>query len=173
MQNQENKIIKLCSFYVSDWHIVTMILPYINSSINENIKIIPFFQNNVKNNLTFLLNRLNLKNKEKILNINWSLKDNIKYEEINNIINEYKKEKLLIIVNGNKEYIENVNKVINKSINKNNNKKDLRIKILNCYEVIEFNNNIKEILDSHDKILNTSGERNIEEIYEGYSKKSS
>ena len=26
---------KICSFYVSDWHLVTMLLPYINKEINE------------------------------------------------------------------------------------------------------------------------------------------
>ena len=38
MENQKKNIFKLCSFYVSDWHIVTMLLPYINSQINENKK---------------------------------------------------------------------------------------------------------------------------------------
>lgn len=33
-----------------------------------------------------------------------------------------------------------------------------------------FNDNIKEILDKHGKIFNTSGEHDIEEIFEGYNK---
>ena len=44
-----------------------------------------------------------------------------------------------------------------------------KIKIVNCYEVTEFNTNIKEILDEHDKILNTSGEKEKGEVFEGYS----
>ena len=31
--NKESNFIKLCSFYVSDWHLVTMLLPYINKKI--------------------------------------------------------------------------------------------------------------------------------------------
>ena len=44
------------------------------------------------------------------------------------------------------------------------------IKIINCYEVTEFNENLKGILDMHNKILNTSGVHNIEELYSGYVK---
>ena len=36
------------------------------------------------------------------------------------------------------------------------------------FEVTEFNNNIVNILDGHDKILNTSGEREISEVFDGY-----
>ena len=38
-------------------------------------------------------------------------------------------------------------------------------------EVTEFNNNLQEILDNHDKVLNTSGIHEIEEMYSGYIKK--
>ena len=45
-----------------------------------------------------------------------------------------------------------------------------KIKIINFYEVLEFNYNITEILDEHDKILNTSGEKEIYEVFEGYER---
>ena len=48
--------------------------------------------------------------------------------------------------------------------------KNINIKIINCYEVTEFNGNITEILDKHNKILNTAGEKEIEEVFEGYRK---
>ena len=44
------------------------------------------------------------------------------------------------------------------------------LKIINCYEVTEFNNDIVNILDDHDKILNTSGEKEIAEVFDGYQK---
>ena len=44
------------------------------------------------------------------------------------------------------------------------------IKIIDFYEVTEFNYNIMEILDKHDKIINTSGEKEIEEVFEGYKR---
>lgn len=33
-----------------------------------------------------------------------------------------------------------------------------------------FNENIKEILDNHEMIFNTSGEHRIEDLFEGYKK---
>ena len=45
------------------------------------------------------------------------------------------------------------------------------IKIVNCYEVLEFNGSIEEILNAHDKILNTSGEKEITEVFEGFERK--
>ena len=47
------------------------------------------------------------------------------------------------------------------------------MKIINCYEIIEFNGSITEILDKHDKILNTSGEKEIKEIFTDYEKSNS
>jgi len=42
---------------------------------------------------------------------------------------------------------------------------------MNFYEVGSFNENIKEILDKHQLIFNTSGEQKIEDVFEGYEKK--
>ena len=35
---------------------------------------------------------------------------------------------------------------------------------------MQFNSSIKEILEKHDKILNTSGEKEINEVFDGYEK---
>ena len=131
-------------------------------------KIIPIFERSINNNVETLVNKLNLKNKEKILELNWKETNGIKYSNINNIIKKYNNEQILIVVSGSKDFIERTNINIEKSILKN--KINSNLKIVNCYEVIEFNNNIQEILDSHDKILNTSGERKIEDIFDGYEK---
>lgn len=169
MDIQKMNVSKLCSFYVSDWHIVTMLLPYINSEINNGKKIIPIFEKSINERVQALVNKLNLKNKEKILKLNWKEINGIKYSNIDKIIKNNKNEELTIIVNGSKNYIEIVNENIKKSIQKNRINKN--IKIVDCYEVIEFNGNLQKILDTHDKILNTSGEKEIEEVFEGYEKK--
>ena len=38
MEKVSRKTTKLCSFYVSDWHLVTMLLPYLNEEINKENK---------------------------------------------------------------------------------------------------------------------------------------
>lgn len=165
MNNQKNKISKLCSFYVSDWHLITMLLPYINKKINEKVEIATVLENNIEQNVKTLVEKLNLKNAEKILEINW----NNKSKKIEDIIKDEKEQ--LIIVNGNKEFIESTNEELDKYLKENNEKlKNVKIKIINCYEIVEFNGSITQILDNHDKILNTSGEKEINEIFEDYTR---
>ncbi len=166
----ENKsIMKLCSFYVSDWHLITMLLPYVNRKINEKEKIVTVLEADIKNNVETLVKRLNLRNEQEILNIDWSKRDN--YLSINKLLNDNIKENIIIIVNGTKEYIKEANKNIETIIEKNKDKINQKnIKIINCYEIVEFNGSIVEILDNHDKILNTSGEKEINEVFEDYIK---
>lgn len=164
MEVQKNNLTKLCSFYVSDWHLVTMLLPYINQKINEQAKIATILEKDIEENVVTLVEKLNLKNKEKILNLNWSKRSEI-ISKINEIENN---QELIIFINGSKEFIEKINKKITKYF-----ETDLKVKnvkIVNCYEVIEFNGSIQEILDSHDKILNTSGEKEIKEVFADYER---
>ena len=44
------------------------------------------------------------------------------------------------------------------------------VKIVNCFKVNKNNKNIKDVLINHDKILNTSGEKDIVEIFGEYKK---
>ena len=164
MNVQENNLTKLCSFYVSDWHLVTMLLPYINKKINEQAKIATILENDLEENIVTLVEKLNLKNKDKILELNW----NKTIERKNVFTNLEENSELIIIINGNKEFIKNKNEKLNKYLLTHRVNK--KIKIINCYEVIEFNGSIEEILDEHDKILNTSGEKEINEIFEDYKK---
>ena len=77
MEIKNYHVEKLCGFYVSDWHLATTVLPYINSKIEENTKVITFLENNIEKNIQILMQKLNLKNKNDILKIRWK----------NNIIN--------------------------------------------------------------------------------------
>lgn len=169
MKKENKKVEKLCSFYVSNWHLATMILPYINSKIEENTKIITILENSIEENIQKLIEKLNLKNKEKILSIKWSKLDSQKYEDIEK---KLKKEIIaekqnIILVNGCSNYIQSNNCNIEQYLKKS---KAESIKIINFFEVTEFNNHIIDILDAHDKVFNTSGEKEITEIFEGYVK---
>lgn len=164
MDIQENNLTKLCSFYVSDWHFITMLLPYINKKINEQAKIATILEKDMQKNVEILVEKLNLKNKEKILNINWN-----KIKEINKSMESIESnQELIILVSGSKEFIEKQNRKLTRYFETKNIKQS--IKIIDCYEVIEFNGNIQEILDEHDKILNTSGEKEITEVFADYQK---
>ena len=82
MENLKNHTEKLCSFYVSEWHLVTMILPYINKEINEKANITTILQKNIEENIKTLISKLNLKNEKDILKIDWKASAEIKYTSI-------------------------------------------------------------------------------------------
>lgn len=174
MELVKQTVEKICSFYVSDWHLVTMLLPYINKEINEKANIITILEKDIDKNVETLINKLNLKNREKILNLNWKKTNGIKYSEVKKNINkEILEDKLnIIFINGKKSYMDIVNKNIDKLLSDNSKKyKEINIKIINCFEVGDFNMNILDILSEHSKILNTSGEKAINEVFDGYEEK--
>ena len=142
-----NNIKTICSFYASDWHLVTMLLPNIDKKINKGIKITTILEKDLNKSMEILLKKLNIENKEKILNIDWNKEDckNIQTKVENNDC---------IIVCGTKEYIDKAHELIKDSINK-----EKRITIIDCYNIDECELEVKEILEEHDIILNTSGEK--------------
>ena len=140
----------LCCFYASDWHLTVMLLPYICKKINEDSSIYMKCENDIKQKLEILLNKLSVKNEKRIMSMSW-----------NNTVNEDEtdsKEKIYII-SGSEEFIENKNKEIEEYYQN----KDENIKIINCYEVNE-NCRLKDIIEEngYTKILNTKGEEFIE-----------
>lgn len=169
MKKLETHTEKICGFYVSDLHLTTMILPYINKKIKENFNIVTILQNNIEDNIAKLLSRLNLKNDKEILKIDWKACKDIKNNELEKKLacDIIKNKNNIVFISGSKEYIDKINKILDKWIFENKNSLGT-VKIINCYEVTEFNESIHEILDVHDKILNTSGEKYIYEVFEGY-----
>lgn len=157
-----DNIKRICNFYVSDWHFAVMLLPYINNEINKGVKITTIFESSMEENIKILLEKLNLKNKDKILQIDWKNKEN---NNIDNYIEENIEEgaEEVFIINGDREYIENVNNRLNDYIDKKQ-IKGSRIKIVDCYEVSEDEEKMYNIIKMHDSILNTSGEQEIEQI---------
>lgn len=155
MTQVDSKIKKVCSFYISDWHLVTMLLPNIDKKINKKITITTITETDLTEKIKTLLDKLRIKNKERILKINWNTK------EINKEIIKNNDE---IIVNGSIEYIEKINQQIEKIIKDNNEEfKDKELTIINCYDITKYQSKVKEIIEKHDKILNTAGEKDKEE----------
>lgn len=152
MVNINKNIKKVCSFYVSDWHLTTMLLPHINEKINEGVKITTILENDLRENMETLLGKLKLKNTEKILNIDWYKTKDIE-KKIKEITNEEE-----VIINGSMEFIRKANELLQKEISEG-----VTIKVIDCYDFNEYKEIIKDILDEHETVLNTSGEKSKEE----------
>lgn len=146
MTDINNNVKTVCSFYASEWHLVTMLLPNIDRRINKGNKITTILEMNLENNMETLLQKLNLENEQEILNIKWG-KSNLKN------IEKLVENNDCIIIAGTVEYIKHVNALIEEVISN-----DKIITIIDCYDINECEPNIKQILDEHESILNTAGE---------------
>lgn len=130
---EEKKIEKTCCFYVSDFHLEMILVPYIEEKIEENISILT--ERKLKGSLEILISRMNLKeeNKLKILQLGWDgdkeIKDNSN-----------------VIIIGSNEYIKKKNKEIeNKNV----------ISILDCYNF--ESNDVNNIVKKYKNTINTLG----------------
>ena len=135
---QNKRIEKACCFYVSEFHLEMILLPYINEKINEDINILT--EKNLKNTLEILLSKMNIaeENKQKIMQLKWD--------------GEEPREKSNIIIVGSKKYIEDKNKEI----------ECLKpVSILDCYEFDEEKDNMNYIVKNYQKTLNTLGKSNF------------
>lgn len=142
---------KVCSFYASECHLTTMLLPHINEKINEKVKITAVLEKGITKEMEMLLSKLHLKNTEKIQEINW------KETNINEINIEKIKDSDEIIIAGSIDYIKQVNAIIEKQANSN-----IKQTIIDCYNFEETRDSVKEILDNHNTVLNTAGEKDKE-----------
>ena len=79
---------KVCSFYVSNMHFATMILPFVNKQIVAKTNIITFFENNFTTNIELVLSRITLseERKRELLNVNWKNTNNTKYLNIEKML---------------------------------------------------------------------------------------
>ena len=139
----ENKRLeKLCCFYVSEFHLEMILVPYINNVIEKNKKISILTEINLEETIKILMSKINLKEnrKNEILNLNWK----------NNSIRNIENNSVIIIV-GKSKFIKNINE-------------QLKIEnsvIVDCYNFEEIQDKSTEILKGYEKNLNTSGIQDI------------
>ena len=140
MFTKECKLKKYCCFYVSDYHLEMILLPYIKNKIN-NSKIIIYTEKNLSESIEVLLNKTNftLEEKDKILGLNWSGK---KIEDIS----DFDEQKNIIVINGNSNYISKIDRQIE-------NKKNACI--IHCYDIEKNDFDITKIEQKYKGILNT------------------
>lgn len=168
----------MCSFYVSDMHLGVMILPYLSEKLKDKNTVYAILNKSISEEINKILSNIQLEeeHKKRILEIDWNKKELYKYSEFEKQAEKLEKQgkNIIFIVKGLKEEIGIMNENIKHYYHKRKellNQKGIEITIINCYEVMQFNEGIQEILENHDKILNTSGEKEIEDVFEGFHRK--
>ena len=157
-KNQKTKE-KVCTFFASDYHFEMISLPYINKKIENNKEVIILTENNLENTIKDLISKMNLKesNRNKILNIDWKNDNLNKFKKIKSHIENDKE--IVIFIKGKENYIKNINKNIEKWVENSSS-----TKIIDCYDIEEVGENLDIIMDKYSKILNTTGEKEIQKI---------
>ena len=124
---QDKREEKTCCFYVSEFHLEMILVPYINEKIEENITILT--EKNLRKTVEILISKMNLpkENKDKILKLGWDGEENIKQNSN-------------IIIIGSKEYIKNRNKEIE-------DKK--AVSVLDCYDFNEEKEDMSNIIKQY------------------------
>lgn len=173
MRLEKINLKRTCSFYISDFHLSTLLLPYITEKTKKDIQIVTFLEKSIEENVNKLLKGINIEEyvKSEIRKINWKETEIIKCaKKLKNM--PVDNMDINIIVAGKKEYIENINANIEKFVeilNAKGLKYKITLTINNCYPVSEVLN-VKEVLDDHDMLLNTSGEVEIDSVFQDYIK---
>ena len=129
-----------CSFYVSEYHLLTILLPYINEQISnfKNVELI--LENDMIESVKKYLKKNEIFNTGKIIKLNWK---KIRNEDVKIKVNTD-----IVIVCGKELFIEKINTEIYKfkSVSQ----------IVNCFN-IESLNNLENIVKGHDFVLRTNG----------------
>lgn len=138
---EEKKVKNICNFYVSEYHLEIMLLPYISKKIDneENITIIT--EIDLESTLNVVIERINLDKdkKEKIKKIGWNI------QNIENIIPNTN-----MILIGSKKFI-------NEKVFELKERQVENLEIIACYNYNEVKNDMKEIVSKYDGMLNTLG----------------
>ena len=141
MVSEEKKVKNICNFYVSEYHLEIMLLPYISKKIDneENITIIT--EIDLESTLNVVIERINLDKdkKEKIKKIGWNI------QNIENIIPNTN-----VILIGSKKFI-------NEKVFELKERQVENLEIIACYNYNEVKNDMKEIVSKYDGMLNTLG----------------
>lgn len=167
MKDKENQIRKVCGFYANDWHLTTTILPYVRNEIEAENEIITILQNNIKPNIEEILSKMNVNKtlENKILQIDWTKTEPVKYTNIKQKLWKIKGQakNITILISGEKEFIQIVNQSLQKEIPNANLQNP--ITIIHFYDMEKLTNG-SEMTKEYQYMINTSGIRTIEEVFQ-------
>ena len=143
---------RVCCFYASREHLMSILLPYINEKLEENQNIVTILEEDIGKETKDLKKIFNFEKE------NWSkIEEVLKRKE--NLKNSEFKDSIVIII-GNNSFLEQKNKIDEAKI------------VINCFELMQGLDKIEKILEESDRILTTKGLKEISEMFTQIPKKS-
>lgn len=142
------KIENVCNFYASKYHLSVVLYEYLRKNTRK--EIITFFEDGISEEIKMI----ELKAKHHI-------KNKVDFNANNDIQNTYinKSKNLVFILRGSNLYLKEANSYIKEELRY---MKNVKAKIINCYDFEQQRNFMKDIIKGSDKILYTTGEKVID-----------
>ena len=142
------KIENICNFYASKYHLSVVLYEYLRK--NSRKEVITFFEDGINDEMKMVENRAN-----------HNLKNKVNFNSNNNIHDTYIKQakNIIFILRGSNLYLREANSYIKEELKY---MKNVKAKIINCYDFDQQRNFMKDIIKGSDKILYTTGEKVIE-----------
>lgn len=140
----------ICGFYISEPHLIAILIPYIYKQLKDGKKIETFFEEDLED----IFNSINLKNsfnRDVFKHVDWK---KLKQEELSK---KFEEDKDIILVAGKSNFINHINRLV---LNFHTN-----FTLINCFNVKELNQNISGIIEEYGKVLYTSGIEEVGEIF--------
>lgn len=141
------KIENICNFYASKYHLSVVLYEYLRKNTRK--EVITFFEDGINEEMKMIESRAKHK-----------IKNKINFASNNNIQDTYIKQSknLVFILKGSNLYLKEANSYIKEELKY---MKNVKAKIINCYDFEQQRNFMKDIIKGSDKILYTTGEKVI------------
>ena len=141
------KIENICNFYASKYHLSVVLYEYLRKNTRK--EVITFFEDGINEEIKMIETRAKHK-----------LKNKVNFASNNDIQNTYIKpsKNLVFILKGSNLYLKEANSYIKEELKY---MKNVKAKIINCYDFEQQRNFMKDIIKGSDKILYTTGEKVI------------
>lgn len=141
------KIENICNFYASKYHLSVVLYEYLRKNTRK--EIITFFEDGINEEIKMIESKAKHKIKNKI---NFASNNDIQDTYISQSKN------LVFILKGSNLYLKEANSYIKEELKY---MKNVKAKIINCYDFEQQRNFMKDIIKGSDKILYTTGEKVI------------
>lgn len=142
------KIENVCNFYASKYHLSVVLYEYLRKNTRK--EIITFFEDGISEEIRMIE-----------LRAKHHIKNKVDFNANNDIQNTYinKSKNLVFILRGSNLYLKEANSYIKEELRY---MKNVKAKIINCYDFEQQRNFMKDIIKGSDKILYTTGEKVID-----------